>query len=264
MQIIPRQEFQLDCRSTGQQLEQMVMARDPPQPLTVEEIDEVFEPLIDKVEQRTEAAVRREIDEEQGRVRDRAESAARASMYSNAKAEILDKVRIFVNDDECRSTSAATARALKRAHDDGWWAITSYEVEDAKADLDHLDDPVEILSYDSTDDHWDDFVENIFVDLSAPYDELLGATQNQVVNYINRSNLTPSQTLELLRSLNKYRIPEFTYYLDGMIQMAEWAVGQRCQMVLAGGKRRGSLCERPAKRRKKCNYHLRKESDGYH
>ena len=67
MALILRQQLKIDCRSTGRKVEDAILDEMPENGhLPEERIDELFDPLIHKVANKTEMAIRRELDEERG------------------------------------------------------------------------------------------------------------------------------------------------------------------------------------------------------
>jgi hypothetical protein len=276
MALIPREELQLDCRNAGRNLETYILSKQPPTSLSGEEIDEVFSPLIDSIEERTKQAVQHGIDEEQGRMQDMKDEYARMDLILHRKATLMGKCNLEVWSEDGSSVRSFAANedakdlvdGLLRAENNSWDMLVEPIQLSEGADLNEVEDD-EFLLYDVDHHHWNQLLPVYTVVLKEPYCELIGYNRDGFLKYLREHpELGCDELKDLIRNLNKYWLLRHTYFLEGMLDFLNLGlvgngttvIERRCQMVIRAGIRRGRLCDRPCQRGKnKCHYHVRRD-----
>ncbi len=267
MELICREELQLECRSTGRQIEDTILAEKPQDGhLPEERLDNIFKPLIDSVEKKTELAVRRELDEEAGRKTDRAEEDARQDIIDERRTEISERCHISVNGKITMFYNCIEKFKLlsEDCQQEGWQEfVTDCTILDAPLDLYDADDD-DLIEHDEYDSHWDDYIPTAEVTVNKKYEQVVGAFDySRITEFVKDNSLTPSQTVSLLKFMEKYGLSKYQYYVKPLISMARaWRqddITQKCPMVIKSGKRKHGICGRPVKRRKLCSYHVAKK-----
>lgn len=264
LQLIPREELKLECHDTGRQLESKIFAKHPSS-LSPEEMDEVFTPLIDSIQEKTEKAINRMIDEEKGLQKDYEEREEKESLISSRRGTLSETVGKFVvvSEDGSHERSWEMCdnnfiNGLHRAWKDGWEGILSYENVECGYLYD-VDDN-EFLSHDEDDFYWQDYLPEIRVTLKDPYHDLIGLTEEGFIDYLKRHQMTLEQIEKLIDPLNRYYLLKYTYYLNYALGIIGCINQKKCQMVIRRGSRQGRLCDRPCGVGKnKCGYHIRKQ-----
>lgn len=266
MSIIPREELQLECRQTGRNVVQEVL--DVGAEITDDRMDELFEPLVNTVEQRTYEAVQTELDELRGQLEDKKEEDARADLVSSRVSHITETKIIH-----SRSGVALDSESeldMYETHETRYtWNLPRHTTEDIlvqetapEADVYDLDDE-DVMDYSTDDEHWDDYKSHVritfsskrlediynFLERGRPIDEIVGyclehsISQHELVHYADQLQYS-GMSVGSLRGIIAYH-----------------RLYKPCQIVMKGGARRGQICGRHVQRGGQCNYH-RKKSQG--
>jgi len=256
-ELIPRYELQLDCRSAGQSIVSEVM--NCGSDITDNRMDEIFEPLIDSIESRTRDAVQMEIDEMQGKADDNRKEYMRDIQIDERIANIVDKVKVYVNGDLSRKYTDPSV-----FKDTGYSSSCNY-IEDVNHD--------ELLMYSSDDDHWDDYRKSYYVDFDAAATEaedsqhlenifnmLYNLNEEHIIPYMRKNSLDVNKIPYYINCLKDMGIDTYrTDYLINIIeQFRSEITNPVCQIVIKAGIRKGSICGRPIKERSCCLYHSKR------
>lgn len=105
MALIAREELQIECRTAGHDVVVEVLSAGPN--ISDDRMDELFEPLVSSIEERTRDAVEREIDEYRGQREERDEEAARQEIIDQRKAELEENFQVYLRVDPALNTSRA-------------------------------------------------------------------------------------------------------------------------------------------------------------
>ncbi len=90
MTLVLRQELQIECRSVGHNIVDTVL--DKGTPLSDTELDELFDPLLDKMQGKTIEAVNASLDEFRGELEDRHKSDDLDDIISERRAKITEHI----------------------------------------------------------------------------------------------------------------------------------------------------------------------------
>ncbi len=254
MEIVPRYKLQFECRSAGRQVEDTLLAKRPADGhLPDTELDEVFEPLVTYIEEKTEDVVRQEIDEQRGREEDKKRDTARERMFSEKRANISEKVVVTINEESTETVNKDIINMLRDLQANGSNIVKEVDY-DSEDDYSYPSD-TDLLNYSTDDDYWDDCRSRAEVTIAAPFDRFIGKSQRDVTNYINDNNQSSGETVKFLETLLQLRLLRYDYYLSGMLDIAKIWNAKRCGLTLKSGIRKGKLCRRKTYKMGKCRYH---------
>lgn len=94
MALIAREELQIGCRAAGQCVVHEVLSSGPD--ISDDRMDQLFEPLITSIEERTRNSVEREIDEYRGQREDNDRESKRQEIIAQRKAELEEQYKIYI------------------------------------------------------------------------------------------------------------------------------------------------------------------------
>jgi hypothetical protein len=240
MALIARYELQLECRSTGQQVVHAALeASKMGSNITDQQMDEIFDPLIAAVEERTRIAVENEIDEYHGDRADRDESIERDRLIEERRADISDKVTVMIKD-------TVFGDWVKTGYD---WNAPSTESEyvqhtyDYGLDVDDLEDE-ELLENNADDARFDDYrtrctMHFTDVHLAEIYKHKINGNTEKLPAYMKDNNLTIQQVVDYISQLKDVGIHISSEYkmLLNFGQTTNTKTVSYCHRVLMTGKR---------------------------
>lgn len=258
MELIPRYELQLACRTTGHNLVSEVLNAGPN--ISDHRIDEIFEPLIDSVESRARDAVQMELDELYGQIEDKKEQDLRDDLIASRRANIKDKSIIYVDSEPLYESNVQIL-----------WPPHRYGVS-----VDDISDS-ELMLYDSDDSHWDDYRDQYYLDFEDKTNERDAQHLNQIFKYISsydeeliipymkQNDISTKQLMFYINKLVEMNVD--THRIKIIIDMIKYFESQsqsqsqsqrhrQCQMIIRRGIRKGAVCGRSTHLSGKCRYHL--------
>jgi len=215
--LIARHELQLNCRSTGQEIEEAVLKHNPvgthpPRRLETKEIDMIFKPLITKIEASTRRAVKRERDEIEGEAEDAAAEQAREDLISERKAEVSEKALYIINGGPSMVMHSCHGYVWKRNFTgEGtivgpWPKLVGVRTKNPEDDLDDVDDE-EFLEHEPNSPWWHSFMKTFVFDLAEPYDQLMRcADLSQIISICAKHCASQADIKAMLIELYSRRI----------------------------------------------------------
>lgn len=223
--LIPREELKFECRSAGREVETQCKKKYKAcgrkmRSLSTKEIDNIFEPLIDHIEEKTKIAVSRERDEMEGQIADQKKQDEKEDIINKRRAELsetLGKLVINSSDDSHTrtfyliNTDTEFIKGLQEAFDEKWEMITSWEEEYSR--LDEIDDET-IYRHKEDDDFYQKYLQEIEVTLKAPYSQLIGLDHEGLFEFIRNYKPSRSELDSIMKNLNKYRLLKYYFELD--------------------------------------------------
>jgi len=247
--LITREELEIECRSVGREVESKILARQPPTPLENEELDTIFSPLIDQVEERARVAVQHELDEYQGQMKDIDATIQRENIMYECRAnlsETLGKLVIHSSDDSHTRTfirvQAEYVKGLIQAHEENWPIIENWEEEYSR--LDEVDEEY-FYKYDEDDPYWDEYLPEIYVTLKPPYSQIIGLTREGFFVFLEEYRPSRETLGEIIENTKKYRLLKYSFEINGISETFNymnkaWPEKKRCPH----GKKRCSYHEK--------------------
>ena len=170
MALIVRDELMEQCVLTGRALESKIRTIPSDRPLTDEELEATFEPIVKYVEEHTETRIRRELDEQEAVLKEKLKANEHAEALATLKCELEDSVVINVNGKRATVAGDLAAKRVKRfisAKPVPELEGASYKEFDPQVSLENLEeegDNVELEERDSP--HWDKYIPSL--DLTLP------------------------------------------------------------------------------------------------
>ena len=257
MAIISRDELRLECDETSNLIENEIFSKHPPRRLTEEERGDIIEPFVNLLEDMAKESVEKAIDEVRGEIEDKHREEEAQQQYHGVLASISEKCILEIDGNK----QVAEYDIIDRLQDDydaDRNIVLEFEKTEPSEDLDVLT-RCELFSISTRNvSDIEDFVPYVKVKLREPYNSLINKDMKDVCTYIDNSDMTIEETIEFLQSLKYYKILSYDYYTNGMIESYKLMQKRRCEIVIKGGKRSGQICNRQAKRSRRCEYHFKK------
>lgn len=265
--LIPREELQIECRSAGRQVETKILSTQPPRVLDDRELDTIFKPLVDSVEEKTRTAVTRERDELEGKQADRRKREQMDDIVNDRRATLSETVgKIVINSSDYSHTrtfyltNGSFVNELKRAYEDDWEMITNWEEEPSR--LDEVDNDL-FYEYNESDSFWEQYLPEIEVTLKPPYSQLIGLTKEGFFEFLKEYNPGREELTRIMNNLKKYNFLKWRFEIDSIVETYEYLMARppltTCQITLKTGPRVGKICHRSCARgKKRCSSHENK------
>jgi hypothetical protein len=242
MEIVLRQELQLECRDVGRNIVQSV--RDGGD-LTDTAMDKLFDPLIDSIQTKTMTAINASLDEFRGELEDKYEEAEMDDILSKKRADILDENIITINGVRQRIISMyvphTNTKNIKIVH------------SEPSNDNEITDD--ELLKYRQNDSYWSQYVESYEITITDEhltyiYNCIVYYNRRSLVPYCLRENISYDELVGHITELQNSGV--FISDLDIILNISKLRKGY-CQTVLKHGRRKGHVCGQVDV----CRYHMR-------
>lgn len=125
MALIAREELQIDCRLAGHTVVHEVLASGPD--ISNDRMDELFEPLVSSIEERTRDAVEREIDEYRGQREEQDEDAARQSIIDQRKADLEEGFQVYLMVNAPGQSPSPTSSESESESEPNWEWNSNWE-----------------------------------------------------------------------------------------------------------------------------------------
>ena len=210
MALIIRDELMEQCVLTGRALESKIRTIPSDRPLTDEELEATFEPIVKYVEELTETRIRRELDEQEAAQKEKLKANKRADVIAALRCELEDSVVLNVNGKRKTVVSEVTAKRTKRfiskkpvPEMEG----ASYKEFDPQVPLDDLEDEeynVDLEEYDSP--HWDKFIPSLDITLPPESKSLIDYNHGvpRLPKYLAANNLSRQKAIERALAMSKF------------------------------------------------------------
>lgn len=254
MTLVLRKEIQLQCRSVGHNIVDAVL--DKGTPLSDTQLDDMFNPLVNKVQSVTEQAINASLDELRGELEERQAMKDLDDIICQRKSDITESLILHVicqdrpdyrkkikcYNDIRRSTANINVFRYEPEKD--------YRELDEDSFLIHIhDDETAYMRYTRV------YIHDVHL-----YDLLMLSLEHRiqtVYSYVSREHISLEKLIEYIEELQATGVtldPDYRAILR--LKDLDLGSGLKCQRVIKRGIRKGRLCERPVKKRHVCKYHL--------
>jgi predicted DNA-binding ArsR family transcriptional regulator len=167
MEIVLRQELQHECRSIGHTI--VDLAKQSESTITDEELDEVFKPLINMVQEKTQSLVELSLDEFRAELEDKAEENEMDDLLTTKRADILEYVMVSENGNAPERNKYHLYTRLKSTHNITITKRRPVTVTEITDD--------ELINYPKDDPHWTQYLRSIDITFKDP--NIYSIYQNQ-------------------------------------------------------------------------------------
>ncbi len=250
MELIAPYELNKQCREIGHEIIHEVLTNGPN--VSDETFDEIFEPLITSIEDRTRFHVEKEIDELRGQLEDQDREEELDDIVSKRRAEISE--RFYVSNLDILVYSWF----LPRRNTDK----IEYTVVHPQLDIDDVSD-AEVLRYGPDNHHWNQYRRVYAITF---IDQYLSGIYKCITSYGNLFTFIKDNDLSLDQITNYLRMLDATGIIIGseasvFLKVANFTHNYNCQLVIRKGIRKGMICGRTLYRQGKCRYHIRQTAN---
>ena len=250
MEIIPREEFKLECIDVGHQIITTVQESGA---ISDDKISDLFDPLYNSVKQRTQDAIQDSLDELRGELEDRDESDALDKILSERKAAITESTWMKL-DAGCGTMNRNVCNGyLPKKNTEHF----QFSIVNSKRDVDDIEDD-ELIQYSESHKHWNKYKTIYHTKITCPL--MLKLYVNLINFHCEKSydmDLSSPALLNALTELGEtgiYMGCNYTSLLQ-LLRAYKAVVHSTCQLSIKSGPRKGSVCNRPVHTKSKCRYH---------
>lgn len=205
MELALREELKIDCRSTGQLIQDTVLERNDK--MSNDEIDNCFKPMINKIEERVEKQIKAEIEEDRCRQEDAEDEAEQEDALANKRANVSERSDYYINGKRMYFPRRYSANndILK-----DWSKVTHYAKFLPTKDYDDLNDSD--VEYDTDDSHFDEYVRRFQINIKEPYQDLFETNAKKLNDFCEKHTKTQNEIKKLLKDVPKYGICGYLQY----------------------------------------------------
>ncbi len=213
MALIIKEDLYPKCVSTGREIEGAVVEGIR---LTDEDLEDLFQPLLEIFEEKASVAARREVDEYQGHIDQVKKESAQAKIRAERRSHISELANYSVDGGEtCRRLSRNVVEKTALCWNTTY-SLAEWDINDAPDQ--------ELLEYLTDDEHWDDYIPFYTLDLPEEQQVLVGGGQSDVIKYLKSHVKDVYQARDLLKSIHEKRILKYNYFMRDMIDMCNFII----------------------------------------
>lgn len=208
MALILRDEFLEECRSAGRIIEEKSKSNTP---LTNDELNDVFEPVVQWVEEKTKIRVRRELEEQEAENRDTQFQEEVESMKRKRVADISECVLLSVNGGEPERVDADFCKKLKTG--------LVYDII--------YNPPEDVIGSDDEDlsdeDSWEKYLPRIELSIDKKYANMIGESDRAILSFLKEQEdiKTLEDIRDVMKQIKKSGILGSDYRLKSYIELVD-------------------------------------------
>ncbi len=219
MSIIPRNDFLKECRSVGREIEETV--KNSTEPLTDENLNKVFEPIVTFIEEKTEIRIQKELEEQNAEREDKEVSEEKENLKRKRIANVSETVLISINGNEAKKCSLDFYKRIKSE------SKLLNEIEYKAPELELHDEMFggadNDIANDSDDESFNQFIPTVNVDIDDKYVSLFNGSDSDLFKYLRKDRKIKSVG-DMIESIEKIKASGFLKYnwdLNAYIQLLE-------------------------------------------
>jgi hypothetical protein len=209
MTLALRDEFTRTCLSVGREVEKTVTEHIKAAiegPLTDEQLQEAFKPLIKFIEEDVEIRIRQEIEDVKAAAKEAKSEREDEDLVESIRGAIRNVVVLFVNGKRKASMATHEAKRLKTTLEKEpkvpELKNLTIEYKEAPAKIDQLPED-NIHRYFPYSDYWEKYCPILAIQVDKPANQLIHGDVNSLVTYIEKSSISIVTLLDLSRLLER-------------------------------------------------------------